>query len=166
MKVSGTELAALAGKAARGAGAPPAQAADFGRAALRHLAAGRDVAGLRDALASLPDGPILSVPLMLARALECAGSGRPPDPVRAQDWSDLATSYLEALPFLARATAAGQSILIEIDPKHPGATAPVARIDLPDDFASALQALAARTFVPETAASRLAGAGAGLTDND
>ena len=35
-----------------------------------------------------------------------------------------------------------------------------------DDLAQALTDLAAKTYVPDTAASRLGGAGAGLTDND
>ena len=39
-------------------------------------------------------------------------------------------------------------------------------IDVPDHRWSVLEALAARTYVPATAASRVSGAGAGLTDND
>ena len=38
--------------------------------------------------------------------------------------------------------------------------------DIPDHRWSVLEALAARTYVPATAESRAAGAGAGLTDND
>ena len=41
-----------------------------------------------------------------------------------------------------------------------------ARLTLPAPLADKMMALAARTYVPETEASRLSGAGAGLTDND
>ena len=40
------------------------------------------------------------------------------------------------------------------------------RVDIPGDIAAALGAFAHRTYAPDTPESRLAGAGAGLTDND
>lgn len=40
------------------------------------------------------------------------------------------------------------------------------RYDIPDDTAKVLGAFAHKTYAPETEESRLAGAGAGLTDND
>ncbi len=46
------------------------------------------------------------------------------------------------------------------------ATAAVSQIDIEDHRWSVLEAFAARTYVPATAQSRAAGAGAGLTDND
>ena len=52
----------LAQKAARGAGAHPAQAAHFGRAVVYHLAAARDEADLIAALDALPSGPIQVLP--------------------------------------------------------------------------------------------------------
>ncbi len=44
--------------------------------------------------------------------------------------------------------------------------APVARVDVDDALWTRLNTMAQRTYVPATEASRLAGAGAGLTDND
>ena len=55
---------------------------------------------------------------------------------------------------------------------HPGnrcdtdAIPPTTRGDIPETTARTLDAFAQRTYAPETEASRLAGAGAGLTDND
>jgi hypothetical protein len=43
---------------------------------------------------------------------------------------------------------------------------PTARADIPEATARQLDAFAQRTYAPETETSRLAGAGAGLTDND
>ena len=43
---------------------------------------------------------------------------------------------------------------------------PTARADIPEAIARQLDAFAQRTYAPETETSRLAGAGAGLTDND
>lgn len=48
----------------------------------------------------------------------------------------------------------------------PGETDPAARANVPTDVAAALDAYATRTYAPATEASRLAGAGAGLSDND
>jgi hypothetical protein len=45
-------------------------------------------------------------------------------------------------------------------------TSPAARADIPEATARKLDAFAQRTYAPETETSRLAGAGAGLTDND
>lgn len=62
MSFSVNETQMLAQKAARGAGAHPAQAAHFGRAAVCHLAAGRDPGDLLAALDALPEGPIQTLP--------------------------------------------------------------------------------------------------------
>lgn len=127
MTHSVNELQSLAQKAARGAGAYPAQAAHFGRAVAYHLAAQRDSRALQDALAALPAGPIQTLP-MTAKTLQ----------------TPLAQSYTEA---------AGNARL-------------PARLTCPDALLSTLQTFAQLTYVPATAASRAAGAGAGLTDND
>lgn len=124
MSFSVNEVETLAAKAARGAGAPPAQAARFGRAAVHHLAAARDPEALLDALAALPRGPILDNALAPA-----------PTP--------LGDSYREAQ----------------------GRPPPV-RLSLSDALRDRLLALAQATYVPASTASRQAGAGAGLTDND
>ncbi|EBA05488.1 hypothetical protein RB2150_15401 [Rhodobacteraceae bacterium HTCC2150] len=42
----------------------------------------------------------------------------------------------------------------------------LARLEIPHEILESLHAFAANTYVPESEASRLSGAGAGLTDND
>lgn len=125
MSYSANEVQMLAQKAARGAGAHPAQAAHFGRALVCHLAAGRAVSDLREALALLPDGPIQTLPF-------------------APQQTPLGASYKEA---------------------NAQTRAP-ARVSLPAEVHAQLSELAQNTYVPASEASRAAGAGAGLTDND
>ncbi len=129
MSFSVNETQMLAQKAARGAGAHPAQAAHFGRAAVRHLAAGRDPDDLHAALDALPEGPIQTLPF-------------------APDGSVLGRSYAEA------------GAAPEARPALP------ARLNVPAPLKARMEALAWQTYVPATEASRAAGAGAGLTDND
>ncbi|AXI45677.1 hypothetical protein C1J03_06275 [Sulfitobacter sp. SK012] len=154
------EVAALAGKAARGAGAPAAQATRFGQAAVQHLCAGRDPQALTRALAALPGGPILDLPLALMQQAEAqvVEGG-----FETKGWDTLARSYVAALPFAA---TLNEKNLLWIDLNTPAKRSPVARCDLPEDLCADWQALAAKTLVPETDASRLGGAGAGLLDND
>lgn len=154
----------LAAKAARGAGAPPGQAAEFGRAVVCHLNAARDVADLWAALKALPDGPILMLPLAFARLSDDAEEGQ----AQGQILSDaaLAQSYAEALPFAQTSHLSNEGLHVTINLTTPKTRKSVTRVDLPQDLADWMLTLAARTFVPESEASRLAGAGAGLTDND
>lgn len=156
---SANEVEVLAAKAARGAGAGPAQAAQFGAAAVRHLAQGRDIAALDAALDALPAGPILHVPLDIARIAEGARARG----VLADAQSPLAQSYVEALRWHAVLAADGT---LTLDLGRPAVRCALPRFDLPQDVAARWEALAARLLVPESAASRLKGAGAGLSDND
>lgn len=56
--------------------------------------------------------------------------------------------------------------IIAIPASH-GSTRPeVSRCEIPQDTAQILESFAKRTYAPDTPESRLAGAGAGLTDND
>ena len=50
--------------------------------------------------------------------------------------------------------------------KPDGAQMPLTRPDIPENVLGFLNILAAKTYVPESEASRVSGAGAGLTDND
>jgi len=75
MTLSMNEIQTLAAKDARGACAPPAQAAQFGAAAAAHLVARRNAADLSAALGSLPQGLILTLPLVIARIVEPARDG-------------------------------------------------------------------------------------------
>ena len=93
MSRSSNEVMGLAAKAARGAGAPPAQAAQFGAAAAAHLGAGREIDVLVAALAVLPDGPIMTLPLDIARIAETAQDGLATGVVAADD-VPLVASYV------------------------------------------------------------------------
>lgn len=152
----------LATKAARGAGAPPAQAAQFGAAARWHLGMGQRLEALDQALNALPDGPILTLPLALAQMVEQARGGKYHGPLPVPVCA-LTISYLATLPYAAQMDAQG---LVTLDPTTPAPRQPPVRIDLSDTAYQRWSALAARLLVPESEASRLSGAGAGLTDND
>lgn len=156
------EVMVLATKAARGAGAPPAQAAQFGAAAVAHLTNGRELQDLHNALAALPDGPIISLPLEITRIAETAHRGSAKGRV-AVDGATLLQSYVSTLPFQAQLMQGNE---IHLDLTKPAARIAVQRIDLPEDTYAQWSALAARLLVPESDASRLSGAGAGLNDND
>lgn len=152
----------LAAKAARGAGAPPAQAEQFGAAALLHLLRGRGVAVLDAALSALPGGPILSYPLEIARIAEQAQEGIAKGQMAcAQD--SLARSYAESAPWQASLSEDG---ILTINLSKPAKRCAITRVDLPEPVYQRWSALAAHLLVPESAASRLSGAGAGLSDND
>lgn len=166
MILSANELVALATKAARGAGAPPQQAADFGRAALCHFQRGRAPQHLRAALDALPGGPILDVPLGVTRIIEGADCAEAIGVLTLDVPVDLLQSYLDALPYAVetKPSNAGLSVVVSLETPTPAASA--VRITLPGGLASRMGELAARLLVPDTAASRASGAGAGLTDND
>ncbi len=145
----------LAAKAARGAGAPPAQAAQFGQAAVQHLCAGRPEEELIGALEALPEGPILALPLLLAEVQEGF--------VESGGYDALARSYVEALPFKA---SLDTDMMLRCDRAVPARRKPPARCRLSSDIVELWVDLAARLLVPESDSSRRSGAGAGLIDND
>lgn len=159
---SANEVMVLATKAARGAGAPPAQAAQFGAAAVVHLTAGRDIAELDAALAALPDGPIIGFPLALTRIAESQAEGIATGVLDPADGT-LGQSYVAALSCAAALTKDGT---VHLDLNRPAPRASVQRIELSEETCTAWTALAAALLVPESDASRLSGAGAGLSDND
>ena len=166
MILSGNELVALAAKAARGAGAPPQQAADFGAAAMRHFQAGRPPQHLRAALQDLPDGVILDLPLALTRIVEGAQGGQARGVVQSDAHTELVQSYLEAQPFAVTASATPAGLVAVCALETPAPRPAALRVTLPGGLARLMTDLAARLLVPDTAASRAGGAGAGLTDND
>jgi hypothetical protein len=158
---SENELAGLLAKAARGAGVPPGQAAQFGAAAQRHLGAQRGFDDIRQALEA-PLGMAVQFPLHLRRAASQGGpyTAHTPCP-------ELFQSYLDALPCRVSILEVTQTVVrFQSDPARPGAAQMLRRAQLGEDDVHYLQALAARTFVPDTAQSRASGAGAGLLDND
>lgn len=163
MTRSANEVMTLAAKAARGAGAPPAQAAHFGRAALCHLSADRPEANLTAALDALPGGPIIALPRFFAQLAEHAVDGMAQGTLVAEE---LNISYAEAQAFDCQTTATSESLTVTMDLTKPAERHTLKRIVLSDAFFYKLENLAAKLLVPESDASRLSGAGAGLTDND
>ena len=80
---------------------------------------------------------------------------------------DLLYSYVEALPFLAEIIESQENMrTLRIDLSKPRPAKDHVRITAVDDLIVHLNELAEKTFVPESEASRLAGAGAGISDND
>lgn len=158
------EIATLAAKAARGAGFGPAQADRFGQALLYHLAAARDPDQMTGALAEAPKGPIHEGAL-LCRLLQqhrtFPGVLRLPLTLP----ETVARSYAATVPHPWSATlraTAGDGF--EFAPFTPPSLPE--RLDLPRMTQTLLNRYARRIYVANTDASRSAGAGAGLTDND
>ncbi|RKE96105.1 hypothetical protein [Sulfitobacter guttiformis] len=163
MTHSANEVMVLAAKAARGGGAPPAQAAQFGSAAVLHLVTGRAVDDLDEALAALPNGPILSYPLGIAQIAEQAVKGIARGIMEGGDTS-LARSYVESMPCSARLDADG-TLTMEVG--KPALRRNIMRISLSHDTYIRWSAFAAALLVAESDASRQSGAGAGVSnDND
>lgn len=165
MTRSANEVMGLAAKAARGAGAPPEQAIEFGRAVVHHIHAGRDLEYLSRALESLPKGPIMDFPVAFARVVE-SGAASARGQVEASAWLPLAQSYADALPYAATVNVMGEVLDIIAELEKPSAKIALGRFVLPDVLMEQMNGFAARILVPESDASRLGGAGAGLTDND
>ncbi len=164
MNWSTNEVFNLASKAARGGGAPPAQAAQFGKAALQHLWKSHDAEPLVSALRQLPNGPILDLPVYFMHLVEGAKEdvalGALPENVRL----DVLKCYLAALPYAFEILEAESSLRLYLDVLTPVELP--SRVNVPQPLTDLMQELAAKTYVPESEASRLSGAGAGLTDND
>lgn len=164
---SANEVQNLIAKAARGAGAPAAQAAEFGRAAVFHLKAGRVEDDLWRAIEALPSGPIIALPLALTRLIEKAQDGQIAEGLLRCDPAPLlALSYAEALPMKNSAKAVETGASVSIETTVPAPRAAVERLTLSESFVAFLNDNLAKTLVPDTAASRAGGAGAGLSDND
>ncbi len=167
------ELRAMVTKAARGAGFAVGQAEDVSRVAVYLLASGGD-SGLITAALRAPRvgvevdwghevihvkrGPAILIGPMVcdAFALGCMRAELA-DPAQAP----LICAYLAQAGV---ATQVDGAVIVEAD-GAPDAAKP-GPVDVPAGDWAVWETLAAKTYVPETEASRLAGAGAGLTDND
>lgn len=163
MSFSVNEIQSLCIKAARGAGASSGCADRFGAAATRHLFAHRDARDLLTALAKLPLGPVATLPALVDGLLLLQTNVEvPKDATKA-----LVESYVEALPFRTQQCEAENDLLrAQIDTSQPAVPIKCKRLEVPVTVLNALKTLAAKTYVPASDASRIAGAGAGLTDND
>ena len=180
MKRSLTEIAGMALKAARGAGVPLGHAEDFATA-VRNLAATSPAELDCVALALAPphnvatlenDNAIRNARVAVAGpcAIDLLQCGTPE-----------ITLYDVDAPMLLRSmvAVANQERDVAIAVRQDGANAclttatkveelqsSVAPVDIDDKIWASWDSYAANTYVPATEASRLGGAGAGLTDND
>lgn len=147
---SGNEISALVLKAARGAGMPLGCAEEVSGAAV-HLAQMGQMAAVLVEL----NGPF--EPVSFAGGILHGGHGT----LAAIAWLDLLEAGQSVAPpaHVPVVMVLGLKLGREISP-------PVGPFDVPADIWDRLSDFAARTFVPESAASRSSGAGAGLLDND
>ena len=160
-EASWTELHALAVKAATGAGVPAAQALAFGAMLPRHLAEGGSEKLLADALQS-PD-MIVSLAHQVETMIE--GASLSPRLVTAQNpdagQRALLVSWLASLPCQAEIVALPDGVQAYLSLTAPSSRERPARITISNDLFAQLEKLAALTYVPDSVASRAAGAGVG-----
>lgn len=164
MSWSQTEIMALAAKAARGAGAPAGQAQQFGKAAVKHLLRGGDDNDLLRALEALPGGTIVEAP----RAIDdCLIAGGGDEVFIFSDTADgLFESYVRALPFEITKVVSGEKTQFALNRSKLAVSGKPDRVFANKEFIARLRLFASATLVPDSEASRSAGAGAGLDDND
>ncbi|MEO0389957.1 MAG: hypothetical protein AAF218_03355 [Pseudomonadota bacterium] len=166
MEWSWTELQALGVKAATGAHVPPAQALAFGAMLPRHLADG----GSEDPVLRALDAPkcIVTLALQIEQIVEQASVTNKPVKVSETDPGKraLVISWLAGLPCQAEISGHGADVTAALSLSAPSTRARPKRIPVSPELAAQLNALAARTYVPDSAASRASGAGAGLMELD
>ncbi len=167
------EVAGMVQKAARGAGFPVGQAEDLGRVAAYLAGTGASIAPVTAALreplcnvdiqwgedrVAVSNGPAALIGPIIRDAFEMGWN--------AAVLADMAHAPLVGA-FLAESGVAqkwnGKEVMRSDTTLLRAACRPVS---IPQDDWIVWTKLAAKTYVPETEASRLAGAGAGLTDND
>ncbi len=159
MRVSLNEIQSAVRKAARGAGWPYALAEDLSKAAAAYAATGGDGGGMSLGLIE-DDAQTLVSECLLAFELALAEGGAKAPPTNPQLLSALAISLGSEHGTGFSVNKAGQ-ITKTVPSSHP-------RSEADTDAAQwrRLNELAMKSYVPASAESRLAGAGAGLTDND
>lgn len=163
MSRSWTETQALAERAARGAGVPFAQAARFAVGVARHLADNRPSDDILHAYEN-PD-LISDIALDAERVTEAAS-------VSGKAWTghsdapELLKSVIEALPCDSAVSIDGNQVHARLTLDEPSQKSRPARLFVPHALQTEMERLAKRTYVPDSAASREAGAGAGLMELD
>lgn len=166
MSRSWTEVQALATRAAAGAGVPAAQSQAFGAMLARHLADGGAEAPLQSALEA-PDR-IIALAQRVEEVIEAASIS--PRPVKTIEPDSaqraLLVSWLAGLPCRTALDVNGDAVLAALDLAAPSARSRSDRLMVSAALNSDLGDLAARTYVPDSEASRIMGAGAGLMDTD
>ena len=167
-----SEIGAMVHKAALGAGLPLGQAEDLGRVAIYLAGTGGDVDVIS---AALKDHTAPQVVWEDQKLRVTAGAPGLVAPIIVDAFAmgitraELAGATQAGLvrAFLA---AAGYDVIIDgkavsLNAKMPPDT-PVGPVAIAESIWTGWAAFAAKTYVPASAASRLAGAGAGLTDTD
>lgn len=155
-KLSRNELCALALKAARGAGVPLGHAEDFS-AAVGFMQTFDGLVGVLDE--PLETSAVMTMPL----ALDALIAGADEIAANIQDTA-LVEGYIGLAKRDYRLDLSFDGAVLRKGGTAPSlAKGPVAVPQATFDY---LNRFAAKTYVPATEASRLAGAGAGLTDND
>ena len=167
------EVGGMVEKAARGAGIPLGQAEDLGRTAIYLASTGGDVSAVTRALQEehttvdmnwssdtvlVTSGPVALIGPMIRDAF---AMGYDTAVIADIDHATLVGAFLAengvALRWDGRTLTRSDTSVLTLTCKP--VTIPAAAWTVWGDYA-------AKTYVPETDASRLAGAGAGLTDND
>ncbi|WP_415921265.1 hypothetical protein [Tateyamaria sp. SN6-1] len=166
MSRSWTEVQAVATRAAAGAGVPAAQSLAFGAMLTRHLADGGAEAPLHAALDD-PDR-IVTLAQRVEEVIERASiTQRPVKSVEAcAGQRALLVSWLFGLPCLAAVEVTGDTVLAALDLSSPSTRERPDRLSISPALHDALTDYAAKTYVPDSEASRTMGAGAGLMDTD
>lgn len=170
MTYSVNEVEMLILKACRGAGVPLAQAQDVASCAAQSSACLQAVITLLNCPAPSPNvsGEIgltfHAVHMLrdLPLAVDAVLAGVTPVVLLGVDFCDFSQAYCETHDIEAVCDAAGISLTRGSD----GSALPAHRPAVTAEVWRQLDEFACKTYVPETEASRLAGAGAGLTDND
>ena len=180
MTYARAEVWALVVKATRGAGVPVGQAEDLATAMV--IAPPEAWAEIRDALDDplrlevAQDGDQLIFPA--ARAVMDGPSAIDAAVIGQEVYLgnlDAPIIFVMLCQVAERAAGCGFEYLFDDDGglllrlamgAGPERELPTGPIDVPEEIIGFLHVLAAKTYVPESEASRIAGAGAGLTDND
>ena len=173
MMLTLNEIGGMAQKAARGAGIPLGQAEDLGRVAIYLAGTGGDVGAVTRALQETPvnvdinwNGDAVSVTAGHAALIgpilrDAFAMGYDSAVLADLDHAALVGAFLAesgvALRWNGRTLTRSDTSVLQITCKP--VKIPAADWQVWGDYA-------AKTYVPETDASRLSGAGAGLTDND
>ncbi len=166
---SENEIAVMVTKAARGAGLPLGHAEILGGAAVW---LGSDLSPLVRSLVNFGNPAFTSARgvfegVVLANQAYL-GHGEPRSVLGMDEPSvacACAQNYAYLLGMQARCETNATAVTIVIE-EGARANRPAGRFDIEDEVWDQLADMAARILVPATEASRLSGAGAGLTDND
>ena len=175
MKRSVNEIHGMVLKAARGAGLPLGCCEDLASAAAVLARRAPDqLDELRAALAEPHEAQACSARIDKARVARIAPAAidhllvtRQPVELADTDAPHLLKAYAEvAATLYATPIQCDGAGVLTLGGEMPPPLPPIASVEVDEDLWRALGELAHRIYVPASEASRVAGAGAGLTDND